>query len=403
PQHSDTLKSVIDGIAAVDPLLVSDDDLEAGVAVFNRAVSRLEALMARWAGEAKRRGSFQREGLVSLTRWLAFHADMDNGHAKTLVGLAATMNAHPATGSAVASGDLSHTRAGILSRAASQHPKVYERDEAMLLGFARDQSIRDLNHSLRYWRHCADDTVAEADAATQRDAAYLHASVTWAGMVRLDGLLDPEAGEALLTALDAATAPPSEGDLRPAPNRRAEALGAICEQWLRNGTIDGGLRAAVTLTVDLDTLNGGYGKHCNLEHTGPVTAATAVRSLCDADVCRVITQGASEILDLGRTTRVPSPALRRALNLRDGHCRFRGCDRPATWCDSHHVVHWLRGGTTCLENLKLLCRHHHVMLHGGRAYVSGNDVLPITDNSPPHRDPPDRPSDRPVTTGTLRQ
>ncbi|MBA2337229.1 MAG: hypothetical protein H0V96_05630, partial [Acidimicrobiia bacterium] len=79
PQHSDTLGSAIDGIAAVDPVFVSDDDLEAGVAIFNRAVSRLEALLARWAGEAKRRGSFQRDGLVSLTRWLAFHADVDNG------------------------------------------------------------------------------------------------------------------------------------------------------------------------------------------------------------------------------------------------------------------------------------------------------------------------------------
>ena len=90
-------------------------------------------------------------------------------------------------------------------------------------------------------------------------------------MVRLDGLLDPTTGEAVLTALDAATPPPVDGDARSGSNRRAEALGAICEQWLRNGTIDGGLRAAVTLTVDLDTLEGRYGKRCDLDHTGPVT------------------------------------------------------------------------------------------------------------------------------------
>jgi len=222
-------------------------------------------------------------------------------------------------------------------------------------------------------------------------------------MVRLDGLLDPTTGDAVLAALDAATPAPLNGDHRAAANRRAEALGAICEQWLRNGTIDGGLRAAVTLTVDLDTLEGRYGKHCELDRTGPVTAETARRILCDADVCRVITRGLSEILDVGRAARTPSPALRKALHLRDGRCRFRGCDRPAHWCDAHHIIHWLRGGETCLDNLILLCRHHHNLLHKGKAYVCGIDVLPVTEDRPPDRDPPLQPTREPVTAGTLRQ
>ena len=136
----------------------------------------------------------------------------------------------------------------------------------------------------RYWRHCADDTLAEATAADQREAAYLNASVTWAGMVRLDGLLDPETGEAVLAAVDAATPPPVAGDERPASNRRVEAVGSICEQWLRNGTTDGGLRATVTLTVDLETLQGRHGDNCELDHTGPITTETARRILCDADI-----------------------------------------------------------------------------------------------------------------------
>ena len=399
----DSLGSVIDGIGEVDPEFVSDDELEGGVAAFSRAVSRLEAVTARWAGEAKRRGSFERHGLVSLTRWLACHADLDHGRARALVALGNTMSAHPDTGALVSSGEVSGTRAKVLSGAAQAHPKLYERDEAMLVGFAREQTLGDMHRSVRYWRHCADDTIAERSATEQREAAYLNASVTWAGMVRLDGLLDPTTGDAVLAALDAATPAPVNGDHRAAANRRAEALGAICEQWLRNGTIDGGLRAAVTLTVDLDTLEGRYGKHCELDRTGPVTAETARRILCDADVCRVITRGISEILDVGRATRTPSPALRKALHLRDGRCRFRGCDRPAHWCDAHHIIHWLRGGETCLDNLILLCRHHHSLLHEGKAYVCGADVLPVTEDRPPDRDPPLHPTREPVTTGTLRQ
>ena len=105
-------------------------------------------------------------------------------------------------------------------------------------------------------------------------------------MVRLDGLLDPETGEAVLTALDAACPPPLATHSRSVASRRAEALGQVCEQWLRNGTIDGGLRAAVTLTVDLDTLVGRTGRRCDLDHTGPITPETAKRILCDADVTR---------------------------------------------------------------------------------------------------------------------
>ncbi len=119
----------------------------------------------------------------------------------------------------------------------------------------------------------------------------------------------------------------------------------------------------------------------------------------------MITRGDSEILDLGRATRTPSPAIRKALHLRDGHCRFAGCDRPAHFCDAHHIVHWLRGGETCLDNLILLCRHHHSLLHEGRAYVCGTDVLPVTEESDPLPEGGGTCEDRDqlVTVGTLRR
>ena len=56
---------------------------------------------------------------------------------------------------------------------------------------------------------------------------------------------------------------------------------------------------------------------------------------------------------------------RRALNARDQHCRWPGCDRPATWCTPHHVIHWARGGSTNLDNQLLLCSRHHRRVHEG--------------------------------------
>ncbi len=68
-----------------------------------------------------------------------------------------------------------------------------------------------------------------------------------------------------------------------------------------------------------------------------------------------------EVLNVGRRRRTISPALRRALAARDGHCRFPGC--AATRCDAHHVEHWAHGGATALDNLVLLCRRHHRAVH----------------------------------------
>ena len=72
------------------------------------------------------------------------------------------------------------------------------------------------------------------------------------------------------------------------------------------------------------------------------------------------------MLDYGRSRRLITGALRRALVLRDGGCAFPGCDRPARWCDGHHVIAWQDGGSTCLENSVLLCGFHHRVIHRRR-------------------------------------
>jgi hypothetical protein len=90
----------------------------------------------------------------------------------------------------------------------------------------------------------------------------------------------------------------------------------------------------------------------------PPTAAR--RLACDAAITRVITGPDSEILDIGRKTRVIPAGLRRAVMIRDRHCTHPGCDVPAIWCEIHHIIHWADGGPTTLTNLTLRCpRHHH--------------------------------------------
>jgi hypothetical protein len=95
----------------------------------------------------------------------------------------------------------------------------------------------------------------------------------------------------------------------------------------------------------------------------------------------------SEPLEVGRATRVVSPAQRTALTVRDGGCKFPGCDRPLAWCEAHHLRHWLHGGPTDLGNLVLLCRgHHHAVHEGGwRLHRRADGTFTAT---PPHRKHP---------------
>jgi 5-methylcytosine-specific restriction protein A len=226
---------------------------------------------------------------------------------------------------------------------------------------------------------------AGADGTWSRRA--LHASATFGGSVRVDGDLDPVTGEALLTALravqDADARTRGRDDERTPAQRRSDALGEICRQWLDHGDRPsvGGERPHLTITVPIEALRTG-GAGAELDHAGPIPADMVRQLACDAAVMRVVMSGRSQPLDVGRRTSVIPPGMRRAVIVRDRTCRFPGCERPHTWCDAHHVDHWADGGPTCLGNLLLLCRRHHRMVHR-----PGGFRLEIVDGAPIFRRP----------------
>ncbi|MDO5629555.1 MAG: HNH endonuclease signature motif containing protein, partial [Mobilicoccus sp.] len=97
---------------------------------------------------------------------------------------------------------------------------------------------------------------------------------------------------------------------------------------------------------------------------GTVISPTEARLLaCDAQIIPIVLGTQGEILDQGRAHRTVTPAQIAALHARDGGCSFPGCSMPPTWCDAHHLVHWINGGCSDMCNLALLCRHHHTVVH----------------------------------------
>ncbi|MBW4096083.1 MAG: DUF222 domain-containing protein, partial [Acidobacteria bacterium] len=124
---------------------------------------------------------------------------------------------------------------------------------------------------------------------------------------------------------------------------------------------NGGMKPQLVITMTLEQLTAGRGS-LNLPHAGPTSAGAIRRMACDAEVIPMVLGTGSEVLDVGRSVRIISKELRKALISRDGGCAFPSCDRPPQWCEAHHLDHWSHGGTTSLENSALLCSHHHPQL-----------------------------------------
>ena len=325
---------------------------------------------------------YERDGHLSITAWLVSRLHLSWAAAKELVAGARALEHMPETAKALEAGQISSSAFKALVRAREVDPEAFTRSEAVLADAARTQPIGGLNRVLARWSQLAEAERYPDLAQRQWARRGLHASVTLNGMTRTDGDLTPEVAESLLTALSAvidAELHTGGRDERTQAQRRHDALGVICRAFLDSSDrgFVAGERPHVSLTVALETLQGGQGM-AELDHSGPVELGTARMLSCDASVRRVVLGPASEPLDVGRATSVVSAALRRAVIARDSDCAFPTCDRPKSWCDVHHVVHWAEGGETALGNLVLLCRRHHGLVHAKSGFsMEMVDGLPV--------------------------
>ena len=363
-----TLRSALDELRVEDLRFVGDEGLAADLDELERASRILEAERSRRLAEFERRGAFTLDGHLSASSWLAHRHRLPRPAAEGRIRLARATAVMPETARAHGEGEIASPAVRELVLALEVNPEAFAESEGALVDAARTLSFVGLRRVLAFWRAAADSDRAIEDEDRIFERRHLHVSPTMHGMVRVDGDLDPETGQSLITALraivDAETRTDGR-DLRTHGQRRADALGEVCRQWLASADRPSvaGERPHVVVNVDLRTLEGHMAGE--LEDAGPITAETARRLACDANVTRVITDGASEPLDVGRRTKVVPSALRRAVTVRDRGCAFPGCERPSGWSDAHHVRHWADGGETSLDNLVLLCRPHHRAIHRG--------------------------------------
>lgn len=187
-------------------------------------------------------------------------------------------------------------------------------------------------------------------------------------------VLDAEGKAALEAAIGplSAPAPGPDGsrDPRTPELRRGQALIEVCRRAAAAGGIPpSGVKSTLLVTIPLADLTDrlGAGETLGSAEVGSLLAPETVRRLaCDAALIPAVLGGPSEILDLGRATRLFTRGQTAALWMRDRVCTFPGCQTPAHWCDAHHLIHWLDGGASDLANAALLCGRHHRVVHRDR-------------------------------------
>ena len=352
-------------------------------------VSLAHVLRARVIATVERRQAAEQEHLCSTATYLTKAHRHTGKQARQLVTEALELDRLPRLVDAAQEGLVSTEQArgilaGLKNIPCGLAPADSDRAQELMVGFAASHDPTDLRRLSRHLWEVIDPLGAEALEAERLEAEHklaeqnrrLTLTPDGMGSVILSGRL-PLADGAELTALLEAHAqsiwarsteqPIGQQVPMTRAQARADALLVLARRALGAGDAPqrGGDRPRITVLLSLDRLRAGLGAID--PGSGERLGSTEVRRLaCDADLLPITLDGHGIPLEVGRAQRLVTPAIRAVLLARDRGCIFPGCDRPPGDCEAHHVQPWWSGGPTSLDNLALLCPHHHRMVEPGR-------------------------------------
>lgn len=413
-----------------------------------RSVTRqLEATTSALSQRFASSYEWEADGARSAVRWLYGQGNDSWANTRALVDRGGLASAFPHVGEAWRRGEISAHHVDALGRIGRRYPSLRgglaAADEA-IADVARRCEPREFYQRLRQMCHRVDP-----DAVDERDrerSTGLHVSLMLDGFVRIDGTLDPVLGARFVAALESArrdAPPPSDAssgapgrssdsssgapgspaaddspdpwsdqalgaesstarDPRPLSQRNLDALSRLLDAA---GAATGDLalplvsgeRPTVNVTVPLDALidesspEAGWLERFGIPTT-MITGAAARQLACDSSVRPLLVDRQGQLVAMMPKVRVIHPALRRAVFIRDQHCRFTGCRSRID--EVHHIRYFRHGGETVLSNLVGLCWHHHHLIHdtgwhmegdpGGRLTIRSAHGRELT-SDPPHR------------------
>jgi hypothetical protein len=343
----------------------------------------LDAAVLAAMAELDRRGPAALGGSVSAAEWVRDRCGVAGAEARRRGAVASTLERLPLTRDALAAGRIGFDHARVMASAChGRSADALVAAEPRLVATAASIGADDFAVEVR--RFCdhvaADAGRSRAERHRERRRAGGHIDETGMGQIHLS--LAPVEHRTVL-----GTAALIADDMYRAahPDRSAPLPDdASHQQRLADAFVEMARRALITLPeaardakpVVMATIDHADLTHAVRDATGELIGhgdlpADRIRRLaCDCDLIPVVLGADSDVLDAGRAIRCANRAMRRQLTRRDQHCRFPGCDRPAEWCDAHHILWWDHGGTTALHN-PMSPKYVPEMAAGVLAYSAG--------------------------------
>jgi hypothetical protein len=392
----------VDGVAAVCIDQCDASNLRHQLARMKQVQSQFDAQLARLTHAADAAGAFIGTGSRDTAEWLAKQTGTSTRKNRTASELGEAMSKSDALADAVTSGGLSSDKASAIVGAAGDEAV----DETLLKAVA-ELPLNAVKPEVEKWR-ARKNPVRDADTTeVQRARRYLRLTGQPDGMTRVDGLLDPESGAIVRSALDGIMNQSfNDGTTRTRDQRCADALTQLAHASSKGDIKGGRSNTKLLAIVPFETITERANERGTTHVGATLDAATVRKFACDAGIHRVITGPGSSILDFGHETRLVSENLFLALVARDQHCRWPGCTIRANWCDAHHIVEWADGGPTTDENCALLCHRHHQLSHqpGWKITGTGSELrVHHPDGSTDVSKPPGAATTRAATTGREQQ
>jgi uncharacterized protein DUF222 len=379
--------------------VLDDDELASAVVELHRVRARLAAVSARLVGAADARRVWVDGGYRSTASWLADRCRLPGREARAEVRLARRLRTMPETTAAFERGDVGVAQAQRLaSLNAGRSAVAFGDAEEILVGHACSLRWVEFERVCAYWGQVVDPDGAEDRAGTDVVRRRVDLFEGLDGTGNLDGVLTPVGRATVGEALKRIENELFEADWREVRGRLGEAAtvadiertpaqrrhDALVEMATRSMTAPRHgkrPRPLVTIFAGYETF---AGRICELADGTVVSPGTVAGLLDQAVVERIVFDGPSRVIDVGRQ-RLFTGALRRAIEARDRFCTGPGCDVPAADCDVHHDKAYCQGGLTDQTNGDPNCGFHHDWRH--RQDAEAKAKAPPTTRPAPHLTP----------------
>src|SRR5438874_717882 len=308
-------------------------------------IDRLQQRLCQIAAAFDRSEYWDFEGFNSAIDWMRFSCHLTSTAAADRLAVGHRLHQLGESSQAMEKGEIGFAHLTVMARTAAAVGVAF--DENKLLQLAKENSPGRFHYKCMHFRHAVDSRSYADGQARMAEDRRLRLSTAEDGSLLISGILDPVGGAVVRNALEPLARATGAHDGRDLEQRYGDALVELASHG-------GSQQVQMQVTSSIETLLGLVGAPgAETEFSLPISSKTVERWACDCTLTRVLMQD-SVVIDVGRAERVIKGPRRRALIARDQHCRWPGCERPASWCDGHHIVYVMHGGGDELENLVLL-------------------------------------------------